>query len=220
VKRTVIAAAGAVALGVALHASTLLAQTGTTGTAAAQPRSRIALLNLSHVIKKYNKFTTYQNELKTAVEPFQARDTDLKKRGEALAKEGQAANTTAEKRDQIEKQLKELQRQIEDNKNDAQKVLIKKQEEQLKTLYMDVYNVVQRVAQAHSYDMVLHYNDAVERDDYWSPSNIARKMNAGALVPMYYAPGIDISEYVVTTLNRSTGSAAAAPAAAATGGTR
>src|SRR5262249_49151292 len=163
VKRTVFAAAGAVALGVAIHASTLLAQTGSTGTtsAAAQPRSRIALLNLSHVVKKYNKFTVYQEELKRAVDPFQAPDTDLKKRGQGLAKEGQAANTPPEKRDQIEKQLKELQRQIEDNKNDAQKILIKKQEEQLKTLYMDVYNVVQRVAQAHGYDMVLHYNDAV-----------------------------------------------------------
>src|SRR5262249_52389498 len=154
-KRTVIAAAGAVALGVAIHVSTLLAQTGTTGTTstAAQPRSRIALLNLSHVIKQYHKFTTYQEELKKEVAPFQARDAKFKQDGEALAKEAQAQTTTADKRDQIEKKLKELQRQIEDNKNDAQKQLIKKQEEQLKTLYADVYNVVQRVAQAHGYEM-------------------------------------------------------------------
>src|SRR5262249_24979543 len=119
--------------------------------------------------------------------------------------------TTADKRDQIEKKLKELQRQIEDNKNDAQKQLIKKQEEQLKTLYADVYNVVQRVAQAHGYEMVLHYNDATDKVERWSAQKTARKWNAGALMPMYWAPGIESSDYVAKTLNNGGGSAAATP---------
>jgi hypothetical protein len=113
--------------------------------------------------------------------------------------------------------MKDLQRHLEDNKNDAQKTLVKKQEEQLRILYMDVRNVVDRYAQAHGFDMVLHYNDAVEQQDYWSAQNIARKMQAGALVPMYFAAGLDISGNIIATLNApyKMKAPAAAPKAAA-----
>lgn len=198
--------AGVLTLGAGIYLSSqLAAQTPAAGGGApagmAQPKTRVALLNLTYVIKNYNKFKSFQEELKKTVEPYQAKDTSLKAEGEKLAKEAQAPNTTAEKRDQIEKKLKDLQRQIEDNKNDAQKIVVKKQEEQLKILYMDVRSVVDRYAQAHNFEMVLHYNDAVTPDDYWSPANIARKMQAGALMPMYIANGLDISGPIVTTLN-------------------
>jgi Skp family chaperone for outer membrane proteins len=175
----------------------------------------VGTLNLTYVVKNYDKFKAFQEELKKAVEPYQTRDTALKNQGESLAKEAQKPGTTAEKRDQIEQQLKALQRQVEDNKNDAPKTLVKKQEDQLRILYMDVRRVVERYAQAHGFDMVLHYNDAVTEQDYWSAANIARKMQAGALVPMYMAGGLDISANVVSTLNASykSGAAPAAPAA-------
>ena len=76
---------------------------------------------------------------------------------------------------------------------------------------MDIRTVVERVAQSRGFEMVLHFNDAVTPQDYWSPQNIARKMQAGALMPMYYVGGLDISNDVVTTLN----SAYKAPAAPA-----
>jgi hypothetical protein len=80
---------------------------------------------------------------------------------------------------------------------------------------MDVRAVVERTAQAYGFDMVLHFNDAVTKDEYWSAPNIARKMQAGALMPMYYAGSLDISQTVVTTLN-----AAYQPTASATPTTR
>src|SRR5262245_4205815 len=64
VKRTVILAAGAVALSAALYVGNLWAQTGARpGTApapapapaAAEPRTRVALINLTYVIKHYSK---------------------------------------------------------------------------------------------------------------------------------------------------------------------
>ncbi|MFO0928806.1 MAG: OmpH family outer membrane protein [Gemmataceae bacterium] len=212
-KRTVLLAAGALTLGLAIHVSTLLAQSTSPATATtSSAKSRIAMINLTYVVKNYTKFKTYQEELKKTVDPFQTKDNGLKAQGEKLAKEAQTAS--AERRDQIERQLKELQRQMEDNKNDAQKVVIKKQEDQLKTLYMDVRSVVERYAAAHGYEMVLHYNDATTSEEYWSPQNIARKMQAGALVPMYMGTGIDISANIVSTLNSSFGSGGSAGGAA------
>ena len=40
---------------------------------------------------------------------------------------------------------------LEDNKNDAQKAVGKKRDEQLRILYMDIRNVVERYAQAHGW---------------------------------------------------------------------
>jgi outer membrane protein len=206
VKRMFFALAGMSALTLAIFAGRLLyaqnAQSASSTPAAApKTHTRVALLNLTYVVKNYKKFQTYQEELKKLVEPYQAKDTSWKAEGEKLAKDAQAAGVTQEKREEIERKLRELQRNIEDNKQEVQKVLVKEQEKQLKTLYLDVYNVVSRYAQAHNYEMVLHYNDAVTQEDYWSAANIARKMQTGALMPMYMTGGLDISANVVQTLN-------------------
>ena len=162
-------------------------------------------LNISAIDMKpddenYTKFKSYQDQLKSKVDPFQLRDTTWKTEGEKLAKEAQLPTTSAPRREEIEKKLKELQRLIEDNKAEAQKVLVKEQEAQLVTLYGDIYNVVNRVAVAHSYDLILHYND-VPKEEIWNAQNVARKMQAGALIPMYMSGTVDISKYVLDTLN-------------------
>jgi hypothetical protein len=100
---------------------------------------------------------------------------------------------------------------------------VKKQEEQLKILYMDVRSTAERYALAHNFDMVLHYNDAPSEPEFSSAQNIARKMQA-PLFPLYSTKGMDISAEVVGTLNqayRATSApragAGAAPSAPAAG---
>ncbi|HEY7428872.1 MAG TPA: hypothetical protein VH682_31870, partial [Gemmataceae bacterium] len=56
-----------------------------------------------------------------------------------------------------------------------------------------------------------HYNDAVTPEDFMSPQNIARKLNTGALMPLYAAPGMDISQEVVNMLNYNLRPSTAAP---------
>jgi Skp family chaperone for outer membrane proteins len=215
VKRTVFVATGVAVLGLAIVVSSnLMAQNTGATPPATTTHSKVALLNLTYVIKNYAKFKTFQAELKSAVDPFQVKDTSWKKEGEAMVKESSDPKTTAERKDTIEKKLKELTRLIEDNKMEATKVLNKKQGEQLKILYNDVRAAAFRYAQAHGHDMVLHYNDAVTEQEYNSEPNISRKMQAGALMPIYMASGVDISYELVKTLN------AAMPAAPAGGGAR
>jgi Skp family chaperone for outer membrane proteins len=186
---------------------------GSASAAAASPRTRVALINLSHVIRSYEKFKAYQLEIKDSIRPFQDKEGTIKQRAETLAKEAQAQTTSTQRREQIEKELKDLQRSHEDLKNDFQKVMGKKQEDQLVILYGDVYNVAARHAAAHNFDMVLHYNDGNTREERWAAQNVARKMQAGALVPLYYSAGMDISEDIIRTLNDMYKTNRAGPAA-------
>src|SRR5690349_8950043 len=114
--------------------------------ATGQNKSRVALLNLTYVIKNYTKFQTFQEELKKAVEPFEKNDKIYKADGQKLTAEAQAPTCSAERREKIGAELKGLERKIEDNKTEAQKVVMNKQEEQLKILYMDVRNHSYRFA--------------------------------------------------------------------------
>jgi len=168
-----------------------------------RPRSRVALLNLTKVVKGYEKFKKYSEEVKKSVEPFQAQDKVFKDQGEKLAKEAQEVKTTPARREQIEKELKDLQRQIEDNKSEAQKVVTKKQEDQLTTLYKDVEQATRRYARANDLDLVMHYNDAATEEELRSPANLSRKLQAGAAIPIYMAAGVDVSDKILDALNRS-----------------
>jgi Skp family chaperone for outer membrane proteins len=198
---------GVAALVAALYAGKLVAQgsrpatPATTPAAGAGPRTRIALLNLSAVIRSYDKFKAYNEEIKKAVEPFANKEKSVKTEAEGLAKERENPTTKPERKEMIDKRLKELQRIMEDNKADFQREMAKKQGQQLVILYSDIRRVAERYAAAHNFDVVLHYNDAVDSKDYWSEANVARKMQAGALMPLYYTAGMDISQDIIHALN-------------------
>jgi len=194
------------ALGVAVYfGSRLFAQpAGPPGVAGAEPRTRIALVNLGHVIKNYNKFKQFQEELKKAVEPYQLRDKQIVGQIEAHQKALQDPTKSAAEKETLEKNLRTYQRQREDNANDVKALVGKKNDDQMVILYREMQDVAQRYAVSHNFDLVLHYNDALPNTpDYYTPMNVARKMQAGACVPVYAANGMDISIQLIQTLNAS-----------------
>jgi Skp family chaperone for outer membrane proteins len=194
-----------------LRAQTAPAKVPIQGT---EQRSRIALLNLHHVVKNYQKAVALNNEMKEVFTPLQVKTKAKTTQLEALNKEGQMK---PEMRETIEKQMRVLKRELEDLSNEAQALIGKKQDEQVVLIYREVQEAAQRVAVAHGYDMVLHYNDPTTSAEYWSAGNIVRKMQAGACMPIYFAPGIDISADVVNALNQAYSRVAppAAPAGSA-----
>jgi Skp family chaperone for outer membrane proteins len=217
VKKTVLVLGGIVTLGLLSSIALLQAQQQPTAPArpAAAPRTRIGLLNLTYVIKNYAKYVNFQEEIKKIVQPFQGTDAQLRKEGEELVKQ-KVPGTPADKAAEIDRKLKDLQRKIEDNNAEAKLVLGRKTDDEMKILYMDVQEAAQRYAVSHEFDLVLHYNDAVTKEDYFSPMNISRKVQPGALMPLYAAPGLDISTEVVNMLNYNLRPAAGAGAAPAT----
>jgi Skp family chaperone for outer membrane proteins len=204
VKRTVLVVVGILALGAILYVGRLWAQPtgGTPAPAAAPvPRTRIALVNLTYVLKKYEKFASYQKEMQHLLDPMQKIDRDKKAALELLTREAQDPKTEEPKRTDLAAQIKSIQRDIEDNAAAAKALVQKKGAEQMKILYQDVMDAAQRLARAHDFEMVLHYNDATTKEDFWSAPNIGRKLQAGALMPMYAVAGLDISMEVVEALN-------------------
>lgn len=231
-KKTVLAAGGLLVLGALCYVGQLAAQSRAAGPAAAPAqsaaasRTRIALLNLTYVIKNYDKYKHFQDEIKTVIDPFKKTDDELRKRMEELTKQAEdaAKKGGATSRDELERQATELKRKIEDNSKEAKLVLGKKSDDEMKILFMDVYEAARRYAISHEFDLVLHYNDAVTQEDYMSPPNIGRKLNTGALSPLYVGQGLDISVEVVNMLNynvrpqNAPGGATATPGAARPGG--
>lgn len=195
--------------GLAWMGGRLTAQSGVAG---ADSRSRVALLNLSHVLKNYQKAVVLNNELKDLAAPFQQRAKAKATQYEALAKEAQ---TKPDQREQYEKQARQLKRELEDLSNETQQVMAKRQDDALVLIYKEVQDATQRVAMSQGFDMVLSYNDATTSQEYWSPMNIMRKLQQGACTPLYFTRGMDISADVVTALNQAYGRIAPAPGAGA-----
>jgi outer membrane protein len=169
---------------------------------APKPKTRIGVVNLAFVVKNYEKFPLFQQEIQEAAKPFQEKDAKYKKEAEELTREAQDPQTTPARRAAIEKKLKTLQRKAEDNKSEAQQALARKQERQLKALYEDVEAATRRYATARGLELVLHYNDAITQADLKSPQNITGKMQQRGCMPLYSAPGIDISKEIVAALNK------------------
>lgn len=175
------------------------------------PRTRIGILNLTYVIKNYDKYKEFQEEIKKYVEPYQKRDAELRQQLKELRSQAEKSSLIPakgedrdekEKKEELDEKAKKIQRKIEENSEKIKKKLAQKSDEEMKIVYLDVANAAQKYARAHDLDLVLHYNDAITEQDFFSAPNIARKLNTGALMPVYSIRSIDISEDVVAILNK------------------
>lgn len=191
-----------VALAVLIGAGRLWADGKDEWPAKSTPRTRVALVNLTYVIKNYKKYAQFQEEIKKAIAPFQEHDLKLRERAEKLAKSKDSSIIPAKAED-IEEKIKKIQREVEDNNAKAKKNLGKRTDQKIKIIYLDVTQAAQQYALAHGFDLVLHYNDALTKEDYFSAANISRKLQSGALMPFYSAPGMDITMDLTKILNES-----------------
>jgi Skp family chaperone for outer membrane proteins len=196
--RTVFVAGGTLVLAALVYGSRVGSQAAPPKPA---PRPRIALLNLTYVVKNYKKFETFQHEIKKAIEPYQQRDANLKAKVEAVAKQAQDEDLAEKKKEALSERLKLLQRQVEDNNTAAKKFLSEKGDKTMKVLYEDIQQEATRFAKANDIDLLLHYGDATTKEDLESPENIQRKLQAGALLPLFAAEGLDVSKPIVEALN-------------------
>ncbi len=174
-------------------------------------RTRIGIVNLTYVINNYDKYMQYREEIKKVIEPCQERDAELRSKLEELRKKvenpsllqtaGKDRNEKIEK-EKLEKEVKEIQREIEENKETIKKKLSKRSDDQMKVIYKDLMEATQSYATTHDLDLVLHHNDAITQEDLFSAQNIARKLSTGGLMPLYWKEEMDISLDLVTLLNQ------------------
>jgi Skp family chaperone for outer membrane proteins len=209
VKRTVAIVAGVVTLGLALYVGSRL--TADPGGAVA-PTMKVRMVNLQYVIKNYKRTEALRAE---HTELFKQYDAEIKKTKDEL--DGRTRQLQdpkfADSKDAIEKEIKRLQRLMQEKTDDARAALDKKQGEMIVLVYKEVEEAVKKYASLAGLEMVLHYNDAVAESDRNSAPNVARKISQSACMPMYMATGMDISQDIVNTLNAKYPATTAAPTA-------
>jgi Skp family chaperone for outer membrane proteins len=173
-----------------------------TPAAAPQPQTKIAVLNLSYVIKNYKKWTTFQNEYKQKLEGL---DAELKKLKDSYEKMDAEAKKTVDKgmQDKYAKDMRELRNQMQEKTEDGKKVLADMEATQFSTIYKDVQNMTERYARSRGIELVMHFNDGTTEAEVNNPVNIGRKMSQGGCFPLYVTPGMDISKDVLAYLNQA-----------------
>jgi Skp family chaperone for outer membrane proteins len=208
VKNQIVWAVGALALAASVYVGgTLWAQQAgapvatTPPSAAPQPHTRIAFVNLAYVLKNYVKVNALTDDMKKNFTEFEAKAKGKKAQMEQLDTENQNPQTAQAKREANMESMKQLKRDIEDINAQAKKILGDKSDANTVTLYREIQDAASRYAMANNFEMVLQFSDAFTETDYNSPMNIMSKMQTRACLPMFYQGGNDISMQVVTNLN-------------------
>lgn len=168
--------------------------------AAAPVQTRIALVNLSLVMKKYKKFESVQQELVSKQGAYKTQYETYNKDMTAKQAEMAKPETSQLRRDQLAKDIKDIQRKVQDLEEDMKKVLGQLQADRMTQLYRDIEDAVGAYAKARNIELVLHYNDGIGQDKYL-PAFLSRRVANGACMPIYNVPGMDISDAVANMLN-------------------
>ncbi len=203
----------AIALGMILGGVVLAQQR--TQTPSVTGRTRIVFLNLNEALKGYSKFKALREELKRKDEQFVTMLKNKQARGEALSKEMQDPKTTAQRKEAIEQELKQIRFDMDNIRQDAQKQIIKYQQEELAKMYREVYQVVTEYAAANGIDLVMQYNEEWD-DNYHTAQRVVQRMNM-PFWPIHYDKSMEITGVVAQTLNQKFG-VAAAPSGPPAGG--
>jgi Skp family chaperone for outer membrane proteins len=166
---------------------------------------RVAVVNVGVVFHKYERAAAFKNELAGTMAPFKKKVQALNDQGKKWAHELKAPALTPAQKDKLEQAIRDTKRQLEDTEAGFKRVIGKKQEDSLITLWKDVRDAVKTCAKQQGIRLVIAYGDPIEKELLEQFPNINRKMQAidmGSALPLFIDDGVDISEAVVVELNR------------------
>jgi Skp family chaperone for outer membrane proteins len=201
VKRTILLVAGIAALATAASfgAGTCWAQQGV-----APAATKVGVVNVGTVFSKYEKALAYKEELQKTIAPFKAK-------AEVWRKEMIQYKELLDKKDfkqftkeGLEKGIIDRQRALEDMDKEVRKLIGAQQEDHLVQLWKEVTGHIRAYGASRGFHVLLGYGDPLDAKDLETFPNINRKMQGmdlGGVCPLYIAPGLDISEDIVLSLN-------------------
>lgn len=176
---------------------------------------RTAVLNVNKVLKNFNKAQQLNKFISDKVNAYGAQINA--KREEVTKLQAEIAKSVdPAQAEQLKKRGVQLEREMQDLDAEARKDISAQQGTIAVGIYRDIEGVIQRVAVANGFDLVMSYPDATTESEMYSQPNVVRKLAAQAAIPLYYKPHIDITDAVVQTLNATFPVAAASPSAGAT----
>ena len=170
---------------------------------ALKPENRVAVVNIGVVFTQYEKAKQFKGQMEKMLQPFKDQAERLKAEIAKLEAQQKDMQTRAEDKAKFEQAIITGKRKLEDLDREARAKIGKQQEEHLIALYKEVVNAVKEHAETHGIQIVLGYGEPPDAD-LFTFANINRKltgMDMGGSVPLYFRPGIDISQHVVDSLN-------------------
>lgn len=198
-KRMLAGMIGLVAVGVVFYlgAQTRAQQNQT------RAQTRVAVLNIQWVVKNYHRYVKYEQDMKGRMEGFRKQEETAQNRLKALAEEAKKPNLEAARKEQIEAEVVQIRRQMEDLAKAGNKELADKANQEIEDVYKEIRDAAQRFAVANGYEMVLHFADELANSpEYDSPRNIMAKLHSKSMILLYVHPTMDISGHVVHLLNQ------------------
>jgi Skp family chaperone for outer membrane proteins len=194
--------------------------TSTTNTAAPAPTQRpgtvVAVVNMNSVLKNYQRAQQLNTQIKNKVQFFSNKMNEKRTEVQRLQAELTKPTLAPQQKEQYEKDILRLQRELQDLDAQARKEIGKEQGDIAVQIFKEIEGVIKAVADSNGFDLVLSFPDSTSNqpDEMYSQDNVVRKMASQAAIPLYYKPHIDLTSAVITTLNRSYPPASATPAAA------
>lgn len=206
-KRTIGILAGMATLGIGVYlGSQVFAQQGGRPSTAAEPlRTRIAVVNLVQVLKKYSKFQACDAELKQQISKAKAELDPYEKQIKEKQAKAQLPDASAADREALKRDIERLTLQYREKVEDADKAFMKRSGELAVQIYHEVEDAVDVFAKSNAIELVLMYNDALksQRDEFYSPPYVQQRLKMpNAFMPMYVDPRMDITEAITQMLNR------------------
>ena len=168
-----------------------------------RPGTVVGVVNMNSVLKNYLRAQELNTKIKNKVQFFSNKMNEKRTEMQRLQAELTKPTISPQQKDQYEKDILRLQRELQDLDAQARKDIGKEQGDIAVQIFKEIEGVIQKVAGAHGFDLVLSYPDSASTDptEMYSQDNVVRKMATQAAIPIYYKPHIDLTDAVVKTLN-------------------
>jgi Skp family chaperone for outer membrane proteins len=219
---------GTAALGLAVYLGSRLWAQAPAAPVQAPAQTRVAVVNTVQLLTSYHKFKGFQEELNVLAKPYKENIAKLETNKKEWEKVKLNPNAAEKDRLQADIEITKRKREMEDLDNEGKKVIGKRYEEGFVQLYREVEDCIKRYAASNGFHIVLQFSEPPNLTDLYTMRNLNRKLEGltavGASMPIYTAPGLDITANVLANLNASAPQAGApaaggaAPAQAPAGG--
>lgn len=199
-KKSVLSASAVALLSAVVSFSGLAYGQGTTAAPAAPVSSaphKIALIDMAHVFKHYEKFGRLREDLKAEI---QVSEEEAKQKALALQELQQRMTRFAENSPEFtaaEQQLAKASAEFEAFRRAAQRDFLKKESQIYHTVYLDVTDAVAKYAKYYKYNLVLRFNR--EELDTENAQKLIEGMNRQVV---HFEPENDITLSVTDFLNK------------------
>src|SRR5262249_5196995 len=119
---------------------------------------------------------------------------------------------------QLEKDIKVMQREIQDMVDEANNKFAKQRVDQLVTIYKDVQGAVTAYARSNGFELVMQYSDSTDPAEKYSAASLQQKLGNMACFPVYHHEQMEITSVVTDMLNSKAPMSSAAPTTPAPAG--